>query len=128
MQVKEERAEVILEDFKKHVNKRKKDGSEILNSLTPEKCDMLHMAVGTSTEANELLDAFKKHVIYGKELDVVNVREELGDLLFYMQGIANILDIDMLDILKENIDKLEVRYPDGYTDKNAIARLDKVND
>lgn len=128
MQVKEERAEAVLEDFKKHVNKRKKDGSEILNSLTPEKCDMLHMAVGASTEANELLDAFKKHVIYGKELDVVNVREELGDLLFYMQGIANILDINMLDILKENIDKLEVRYPDGYTDKNAIARLDKVND
>ena len=34
---------------------------------------VLHSALGLSTEAGEILDAVKKHVYYGKELDKVNL-------------------------------------------------------
>jgi len=44
----------------------------------------MHGAVGLSTEVGELLDCVKKNLIYGKPLDVHNVREEVGDALWYM--------------------------------------------
>lgn len=41
---------------------------------------LLHGAIGLATESGEFLDALKKHIYYGKELDRVNLAEELGDL------------------------------------------------
>ena len=35
--------------------------------------DVRHMQMGVKTELGELLDAFKKHYIYGKPLDKVNL-------------------------------------------------------
>ena len=38
---------------------------------------LLHAGIGLSTEAGEFLDALKKHIFYGKELDRVNLKEEI---------------------------------------------------
>lgn len=108
------------------VDSKKKSGYDILKSLTPEKCDLLHMAVGAAGEAGELLDAIKKYVIYNKPLDLTNVIEELGDLNFYIQGIQNILRLSDSDILTQNSDKLSKRYKTGYSDKAAQDRADKA--
>ena len=43
-----------------------------------------HALLGMVTEAGELADAIKKHVIYGKPLDKVNVMEEIADLMWYL--------------------------------------------
>jgi hypothetical protein len=34
---------------------------------------LLHAATGMVTEAGELLDMLKKHIFYGKDLDLVNL-------------------------------------------------------
>lgn len=86
-----------------------------------------HMATGAAGEGGELLDASKKHWIYGKDLDVTNVIEELGDLEFYMAGMRQMLGLSRRDILKANISKLEKRYGDSYSDAAAIARVDKAD-
>jgi NTP pyrophosphatase (non-canonical NTP hydrolase) len=39
-----------------------------------------HAIMGLVTEAGELMDAIKKAKIYGKDLDLVNLVEELGDV------------------------------------------------
>src|ERR1035437_131468 len=57
-----------------------KPGDAILASLDAQDCSILHMVVGISGEAGELLDAIKKQVIYRKPLDRENVIEELGDI------------------------------------------------
>src|ERR1035438_3961414 len=54
-----------------------------LNSSTAQ-LRLLHAAMGISGESGELMDAVKKHIMYNKPLDVENVKEELGDLLWYM--------------------------------------------
>jgi len=88
--------------------------------------DLLHAAVGISGEAGELLDAVKKHWAYGKELDMDNVREELGDIMFYVTAMLNVLEIDEEEVVWANVEKLEARYPGIiYTDTAAIARADK---
>jgi NTP pyrophosphatase (non-canonical NTP hydrolase) len=105
-----------------------KAGEDIRTSLTAEGCHLLHMAVGVSGEAGELLDAVKKHVIYCKPIDRANVIEELGDLEFYMEGLRQGLGITREETLIQNIAKLSVRYEGlRYTDKAAQARADKEN-
>jgi len=107
-----------------------KPGQDIKDSITPEECDLLHMAVGVAGEAGELLDAVKKHIIYRKPLDMVNMKEELGDLEFYMERIRQICKFSREEVLEANIEKLmtsdKARYKLGkYTDDAAQNRADK---
>ena len=114
-------------DYAEFVASRCKPGTDILAYTTPTEIELLHMAVGVSGEAGELLDAVKKHVIYGKPLDITNVVEELGDLEFYMQGLRNILGVSRQEIVDLNKAKLSVRYQNGYTDNEASLRRDKAD-
>lgn len=87
---------------------------------------LVHAAVGVSGEAGELLDAVKKHWIYGKPLDVANLIEEVGDALFYLQALATEAGFTLDDAMRQNVIKLSKRYPQGYTDQAAQDRADKV--
>jgi len=110
-----------------------KPGADIIATMTPSSVHMLHMAVGISGEAGELLDAVKKTTVYNKPLDRDNVVEELGDLEFYMEGLRQGLGISREETLNANIVKLttgpKARYKGGvYTDAAAQARADKTPD
>jgi len=84
--------------------------------------DLLHSAMGISTEAGELLDNVKKTTFYGKPLDVVNLKEELGDMFWYAALLCNYLDTSFEEVMSANIDKLKVRYPEKWTHDKAINR------
>jgi len=104
-----------------------KPGHDILLQLTPLQASILHMAVGVSGEAGELLDAIKKHAVYQKQLDFDNVREEAGDILFYLTGLLNELGLTLNECIEANVEKLSKRYPEKrYTNEAAIARADKL--
>jgi NTP pyrophosphatase (non-canonical NTP hydrolase) len=106
-----------------------KPGDDILASLTPLKCHLWHMASCIPGEAGELFDAVKKHVIYNKPMDRLNVVEELGDLEFYMEGLRQGLGITREETLAANVAKLGERYKGlKYSDKAAQERADKVSD
>lgn len=107
------------------VAKLVKPGEDILATLTPEKVDLWHMSTGVGGEAGELVDAIKKYVVYNKALDRANVIEELGDLEFYMERIRQNIGVTREQTLAACIDKLGVRYKDGYSDKAAQERADK---
>lgn len=115
-----------MDQYSKMVKALAKPGSDIIISLTPEKIHNLHMAVGVSGEAGELLDAIKKESIYNKELDRENVIEELGDLEFYMEGLRQGLGITREETLEHNKNKLSKRYKSlTYSDQQAQERADK---
>lgn len=94
----------------------------IKDRLTPQTIRGLHAAVGISTEAGELLDAFKKFVYYGKPLDAVNVKEEISDCLWYIAVMCDAYGFDMEEVMARNIAKLKMRYPDKFTEKAAQVR------
>ena len=83
---------------------------------------LLHTGIGLSTEAGEFLDALKKHIFYGKELDRVNLREELGDLFWYMAIACDELDIPFESLMERNIEKLKARYGEKFSEKKAENR------
>lgn len=104
-----------------------KEPGALLADLTPESAHVLHMAVGISGEAGELLDAAKKHAIYNKPIDRENVIEELGDLEFYMEGLRQALGIGREETLEANLGKLSLRYTKlSFTNEDAQARADKA--
>lgn len=94
-------------------------------SMESEILSKLHAAVGISGEAGELLDAIKKGWAYNKPIDVANVQEELGDILFYVQAMCNQYGWTFGDVIDANVAKLIKRYPTGYSDQAAQARADK---
>ena len=77
------RFEVTMKEHKKLVFELAKPGQDIVDELTPMQAFALHMAIGVSGEAGELLDTIKKFAIYQKPLDFTNLVEELGDIEFY---------------------------------------------
>lgn len=83
---------------------------------------VLHAVMGLCTEAAEALDAVKKHVFYGKELDHTNLKEELGDVFWYTAILADELGLSFEEIQKTNIKKLSVRYKKGFTEESAVKR------
>ena len=104
-----------------------KPGEDILSSLTASKANLLHMVMGISGEAGELLDAIKKHVVYNKPLDLENVVEELGDIAFYIEGLIQELGLTHEQVINQNISKLSVRYAGlTYSDEAAQNRADKA--
>lgn len=89
---------------------------------------LLHGALGLSGESGELLDAVKKHIFYGKELDRTNVIEEAGDALWYLSLVLESVGSSFEEAMQLNQDKLEKRYPGGFTEALAQLRLDKQDE
>lgn len=103
-----------------------KSGEKIAAELNGDDAHLIHMAIGISGEAGELLDAIKKRAVYRKELDRENVIEELGDLEFYMEGLRQGLGITRDQCIDANIAKLSKRYAGlKYSDDAAQQRADK---
>ena len=84
--------------------------------------DLLHGAAGVVTEGGELMDIFKRHRFYGKPLDWVHVKEEAGDVLWYLALVCEAAGVSLEDTARANIEKLRVRYPDKFDAQAALKR------
>jgi len=87
----------------------------------------LHALMGLTTEVGELMDILKRHVIYGKPIDWDHVREEHGDLFWYMAVLCRAGGYEFEQVMTENIEKLRKRYPAGFTEADALLRADKAD-
>jgi len=72
-----------------------------------------YMTLGLTGEAGEIANKAKKVIRDGKALDREDMIKELGDCLWYIAGIASVLDIDMEHIAEANIAKLKDRQNRG---------------
>lgn len=81
-----------------------------------------HAIDGIATEAGELLDAMKKAKYYGKELDLTNLKEEGGDILWYLALLFDELGTTFEAEMERNNSKLRARFPDKFTQEDALER------
>jgi NTP pyrophosphatase (non-canonical NTP hydrolase) len=79
-------------------------------------------SMGLAGESGEVIDYLKKWVGHGHELDRDYVEKELGDVLWYLAEIATALEMDLEKIALKNNDKLESRYPGGFSSERSIHR------
>lgn len=75
---------------------------------------LFHGIIGKFTEVGEMLEAMEEHISTGAPLDVVNLREELGDDNWYNAIICDATGIRMEDALSLVIDKLRARYGEKF--------------
>ena len=101
------------------------ESQRFLNKELSEKEKILNMCLGLSGELGEVNDAIKKHMFQGHELDLKNIKEELGDVCWYLFNLATLFNFDMERILEINYNKLSKRYPKGFSVQDSIARVDK---
>lgn len=78
---------------------------------------LLNAALGLSGETGEVADLIKKSMFQGHELDKEHLKEELGDVLWYLAEACEGLNTTLEDIALMNIQKLEKRFPDHSFDK-----------
>lgn len=93
-------------------------GDEMLSIVSS---NAVHGIIGVVTEATELLEALRNGY-NGDGLDAVNVKEELGDLFWYVAILAKEFGFTFHEIQRVNIAKLKARYPDKFTADNANER------
>ncbi len=86
---------------------------------------ILHAIIGIGSESGELQDALKKALVYHAPLDFNNIKEEAGDLLHYIARLIHACGWSFEDVMDTNIQKLQIRYPNGYTHQAGLARADK---
>lgn len=87
----------------------------------------LHAAVGLSGESGEVLDHMKKLWVYERPMDREKVIEEMGDVFHYFTQLMIKMDVTLEEVMRANTNKLEKRYPNGFTKEAAIARADKAS-
>lgn len=87
-----------------------------------------NFSMGLCSEAGELAGMLKQHFYQGHEFDMENYKEEIGDCLWYLANLCNAKDILLSDCLEGNIEKLEKRYPSGFSVKDSIVRVDTIKE
>ena len=78
---------------------------------------LLTAAIGMSSENGEFSEIVKKCVFQGKEFNEgerYHMKRELGDILWYLANAATALGYTLEQVMHENIEKLEARYPNGF--------------
>lgn len=98
------------------------DEKAILARMSWRNMRLLHAMMGINTENGELQDQFKKYVFYGKELDEVNLIEEVGDLMWYVALLCSELGVGLEEVFDKNIAKLKLRYKGKFSETKAMER------
>jgi len=73
-------------------------------------------ASGLSSEGGEVAEIVKKIKFHGKDMDEdvrFHLKRELGDVMWYWINACRALGLEPFDVIEENINKLEARYPGG---------------
>ena len=83
------------------------------------------LAIGLSTESNELLDIFrfKNEEEQLAALDDtekrMDIEDELADILFFLLRFADMYDVDLEEALTDKMETNQARYPkDEYKSSN----------
>jgi len=71
-------------------------------------------AMGLAGEAGEVCDYLKKVLFHRVIFDSRILKDELGDVLWYLNAVAYTHGLTLTEIAEANIEKLQKRYPEGF--------------
>ena len=80
-----------------------------------------NLAKSISIEANELLECYQ----WSEDADIASVKEELADVMNYCLQLAQVLNVDIIDIIQAKMDKNEKKYPIDKA-KGVATKYDKL--
>lgn len=86
--------------------------------------DRKRLAIRLTIRAGMLADYLKKVVGHNHPLDQERVTAGLGDLIRLVTDVAAQYHTDLATVCERNIDKLRIRYPDGFSSERSLHRAD----
>ena len=78
---------------------------------------LLTASIGMQAESGEFSEVIKKIIFQGKPFNKderFHLKRELGDVLWYWVQGCSALGYTPQEVMNENINKLESRYPNGF--------------
>jgi NTP pyrophosphatase (non-canonical NTP hydrolase) len=82
--------------------------------------NLFHGVVGAITEVGEMAEILLHHLDgTSPEIDRTNVREEIGDVLWYLSRLVTYSDTTFLTEMRRNVDKLRLRHGTAGFNKEA---------
>lgn len=89
----------------------------------PPLAQLLHSVIGMMGELGEICSLLQKVYWYGKPMSQEELLKQLnlefGDLLWYHSEGLSAIKAKLNQVMEDNITKLQVRYPEKYTDFHA---------
>ncbi|MFI5271450.1 MAG: nucleoside triphosphate pyrophosphohydrolase family protein [Ktedonobacterales bacterium] len=79
-------------------------------------------ALGLAGESGEVADALKKMLFHSHPLDEAALRDELGDVMWYVMFLCDTLGLSLEDVMDANVEKRRKRYPEGFSAERSINR------
>ena len=104
----EEKDEIVKEQDKEKITIAQYQefcGKEVKKGYT----DVV-FALGLGGESGEVLDIIKKSYRDQKPFDREHLKEELGDVMWYIANLCNVYGYTMDEIIAYNVAKLSKRY------------------
>lgn len=84
--------------------------------------ELFDACFGLSGEVGEVQDIIKKWIFHEKPLDIIHLKKELGDVMWYIAMFCHSMGWELDEILQMNIEKLQNRYPEGFDVNRANHR------
>ena len=85
---------------------------------------LLNSVLGLCGKSGEVADLVKKHRFQGHDLDFEHIAKELGDIAWYLAVGAYSIGYDLESIFRMNKEKLEARYPNGFSVDRSLHRAE----
>ena len=104
------------------INEYQQRAMATLNPKLTERDVLINSVMGLCGESGEAIDIVKKWLAQGHKLDRTHLAKELGDIAWYLAEAATALGMPLEDILRANLEKLERRYPDGFSTERSVGR------
>ena len=89
---------------------------------------LVNWTLGLCGESGEFADIVKKQRFHGHKQDKEALKNELGDVLWYVANLCETLGLSMGDVAMDNVRKLAKRYPEGFSPERSIKREDLKNE
>ena len=80
--------------------------------------------LGLAGEAGEFANLVKKWKGHKHETSDDDLRDELGDILWYMAEICSVCGLDLNEVAAQNVEKLKKRYPEGFSVERSRNRTE----
>jgi NTP pyrophosphatase (non-canonical NTP hydrolase) len=93
--------------------------SELRNTTNVNISLLMTACFGLAAESGEFIEIPKKVLFQGKPLteeNIFHMKRELGDIMWYWVNACRALNLNPNDVVQENVNKLESRYPGGTFD------------
>lgn len=93
-----------------------------LNQLGAQAMRLDNGARGLANDAGEVASTVMKYIEYGQPLNVLNLKEEVGDCLWRLNQICAAAGFTLQEAMEGNVRKLAIRYPHKYSDELAAEK------